>query len=176
MKTENWKVAVVRKVILIWTLFNSKFLFTYFNSRLHRSYPENSVVPVIAWIADFLYIHQFWRNFMWKNYNYVKPAKSKDYYKAIKSCPNSTVWILFGLNLHLFVINFDGILFGKITIIKMAVGSKHVLQSHQELFERYSVDFGHFLHSFVTIFSEFYVIKTHYKAIKSFPNSTAILY
>ena len=86
----------------------------------------------------------------------------KTYYKAIKSCPNSTVWILFGLNLHLFVIYFDGILFGKITIIKIAIKScsngtvwiwaifyirhhffgilcdKDSLQSHQEFSEQYS--------------------------------------
>ena len=65
----------------------------------------------------------------------------------------------FGLNLYLFVINFDGILFEKITIIQagrcpngtawtLAVYICHhflltttSLQSHQEFSEHYSVDF-----------------------------------
>ena len=107
---------------------------------------------------------------MWKNYNYVKPAKSNDYYKTIKSYPNSTVWILFGLNLHLFVIYFDGILFRKITIIKPAMKSKDLLQCPIKSWPNstdYSVDL--FLISFDGIL--FTIIKL--AVWSSCPNSAA---
>ena len=111
---------------------------------------------------------------MWKNYNYVKPAKSNDYYKTIKSYPNSTVWILFGLNLHLFVIYFDGILFRKITIIKPAMKSKDLLQCPIKSWPNstdYSVDL--FLISFDGILFTIIKLAVWSKPIKSCPNSAA---